>query len=303
MSGKGGSLKVILGSLAGNVAIVISKSVAAAVTGSGSMLGEAIHSTADCMNQVLLLIGNRQAESPPTELHPMGHGRSAYFYSFLVALMLFAGGGVLSINEGWEKIHKPEPVEHIPVALGVLLVGLVIESLALYQAVSALNKERGETGFFAYLRQTTDADLVVLFAENSADVLGLLLALTALGLTVATGDSRWDGAGSMVIGLLLTFVAGFLAREIKSLLDGERADPAIEKTFREEALADPQLGQVLRVLTIQQGPAQVMLAAKLNVSETVNGRQLAEAINRLEERVRARCPEVRWQFIEPDVKD
>ncbi|MBS2026718.1 MAG: cation diffusion facilitator family transporter [Deltaproteobacteria bacterium] len=299
----GGSLKVVLGSLAGNVAIVIAKVAAAVVTGSGSMLGEAIHSSADCMNQVLLLVGARQAQKPPSASHPMGYGRSAYFWSFVVALMLFFGGGVFSIREGFEKLHDPEPLSHLSAAVVILLVSLVIEALSLGQAARELNRRRGAVGFFTYLRQTTDADLVVLFAENGGDVVGLLLALGALGLSVVTGDPRWDAMGSLGIGVLLTLIAGVLAREVTSLLLGERADPAIERAFREEAAADPELGPVLRVITVQQGPAQVMIAAKIFAKPGLDAAALAHAYNRLESRMRARCPEVKWQFLEPDVED
>jgi divalent metal cation (Fe/Co/Zn/Cd) transporter len=134
-------------------------------------------------------------------------------------------------------------------------------------------------------------------------VVGLLLALGALGMAVETGDPRWDAVGSLGIGGLLTLIAGVLAREVASLLMGERADPAIESAFREEAATDPQLGEVLRVITVQQGPAQVMIAAKLKAQQGVDALALAEAYNRLEERVRKRCPEVRWQFLEPDTSD
>jgi len=298
-----GSLKVILGSLAGNAAIAAAKITAAVLTGSGSMLGEAIHSVADCMNQILLLVGARQANRPPSATHPMGYGRSAYFWSFLVALMLFFGGGVFSLREGYEKLYAHEGVEHLGVALAILLISLGIEALSLWQAARALNSRRGEVGFFAYLRQTTDADLVVLFAENGGDVVGLLLALAALGATWLTGDPRWDALGSLAIGALLTLIAGFLSREVASLLMGERADPVIEQAFREEAARDPSLGAVLTVITVQQGPAQVMIAAKLMAKAGLDAPALAEAFNRLEDRVRSRCPEVKWQFLEPDTSD
>jgi divalent metal cation (Fe/Co/Zn/Cd) transporter len=221
-----------------------------------------------------------------------------------VALLLFAGGGVFAINEGWEKVHKPEPLEHVWVGLIILLISLVLESAALWQAVSALNKQRGPVSFFPYLRQTTDVDLVVLIAENGGDVIGLLFALVALGLAVVTGDTRYDALGSIVIGVLLTAISWFLAREVHSLLLGERAHPDIENAFKEEARSDPQLGEVLRIITVQQGPSQVMLAAKIKVSDNgVTALQLAEAMNRLEARMRARCPEVKWQFLEPDTTD
>lgn len=299
----GGSLKVIIGSLVANVGIAAAKGVAAAITGSGSMLAEAIHSGADCMNQILLLVGAKQAEQPPDESHPLGYGRSAYFWSFLVALMIFFGGGVLSIREGIHKILHPDPVEHVWVGIAVLGVSLVLEAAAAMQAAGAINKKRGEVPFFAYLRATTDVDLVVLFAENTAAVIGLVFAMAALGLAVLTGDAHWDGYGSAVIGLLLTGVAFFLGREVKSLLEGERADPTIEAAFREEAAKHDCVEKVVRVITLQQGPSQVIVAAKLDVKKGVSSEALIASFNAIEAAVKARLPEVKWQFLEPDNED
>jgi cation diffusion facilitator family transporter len=299
----GGSVKVIIGSLAVNVTIAIAKGVAAAVTGSGAMLAEAIHSSADCTNQLLLLVGAKQAQTPPDESHPLGYGRAAYFWSFLVALMIFFGGGIFSIREGIHKVIHPDPVEHVWAGVAVLLVSLLLEGGATIQCYRAINAQRGKVPFFTFLRLTTDVDVVVLFAENAAAVVGLCFAMAALGLAVATGDPHWDGYGSAIIGLLLTLVAAFLGREVKSLLDGERADPRIEEAFREEVKSDARLGDVLRVITLQQGPSQVLLAAKLAVQKGLVSQELIEAFNRLEERVRKRCPDVKWQFIEPDFDD
>lgn len=297
----GGSLKVIIGSLVANLGIAAAKGVAAFITGSGAMLAESIHSSADCTNQILLLIGAKQASAPPDEHHPMGRGRAAYFWSFLVALMIFAGGGVMSIREGIHKVITPDPVEHVWVGFAVLGVSLVLEGAAALQCKRALDDARGDTPFFRHLQQTTDVDVVILFAENGAAVLGLVLAMIALALAATTGDARWDGIGSIAVGVLLTLVAFFLSREVKSLLEGERADPGVEAAFREEAAKASEWTGVLRVITIQQGPGQVMLAAKLAVKPDIESMQLARAMNDLEDRVRARRPEVKWQFIEPDV--
>lgn len=299
----GGSLKVILGSLAANLGIAVAKGVAAVVTGSGAMMAESIHSAADCTNQILLLVGAKQAAAPPDEHHPMGRGRAAYFWSFLVALMIFAGGGVMSIREGIHKVTHPDPVEHVWVGFAVLGVSLALEAAAALQCKRALDAARGDRPFFAHLAHTTDVDVVILFAENGAAVLGLVLAMAALALAATTGDARWDGIGSIAVGVLLTLVAFFLAREVKSLLEGERADPEVERAFREEAAKGSEWSDVLRVITIQQGPGQVMLAAKLAVRPGIESAALAHAMNDLEDRVRARRPEVKWQFIEPDIVD
>lgn len=298
----GGSLKVILGSLVGNVVIAGSKFVAAAITGSGSMLAEAIHSSADCTNQLLLLIGAKQASAPASEAFPMGRGRAAYFWAFAVALMVMIGGGVFSIREGFHKLSHPEPVENLLVAYVVLGVAVVIEAVAALQCFRAIQSARGKTPFFKYLSFTKDLDVVVLFAENTAALFGLLLAIIALVLAQLTGDVSYDAYGSIAIGVLLGAVAIWLAKEAKSSLDGEAADEAVEIALREEVAKDGRFKEVLRVIALQQGPGQVMVAAKLRIGEDLPATSIVAAINDLETRMRTRCPDVKWQFIEPDLE-
>ena len=301
MSGE--STGEILKSLAVNVVIAVSKGVAAFITGSGAMLAETLHSFADCGNQLLLLKGVRATRRPPDKAHPFGYGRAMYFYSFIVALLLFFGGGVFSIYEGVHKIEHPEPVQDTGVALIILLVSIVLEGWSTLGNIRAMNKRRGATGFFPYLRATKDSDLIVVFGENSAAVLGLLLAMIALVLAYETGDGRWDAAGSIAIGAVLVLVASFLAREVKSLLVGEAADPALVRQFEELADIDPNVEQVLNVLTLQQGPGEIVVAAKLRFRSGMDTDTLVEAINAFERALKARVPEVRWSFIEPDNTD
>jgi cation diffusion facilitator family transporter len=296
----GGSTRQIISSLLVNVTIAIGKGVAAALSGSGAMLAETLHSFADCGNQLLLLVGVRQAHRPADEAHPLGYGRAMYYYSFIVALLLFFGGGVFSIYEGVHKILNPEPVEDITMSLVILLGSLALEGYSTFGNVRELGRRRGAVPFFRYLRQTKDADLIVVFGENSAAVLGLVLALAALVIARQTGDGRWDGGGSLAIGLVLVGVASFLAREVKSLLVGEAADPGLRVILDELAVADPNVDAVLRVLTVQQGPGEVMLAMKLKFRDDLRTPELVEAINAFERTVKARVPEVKWSFIEPD---
>jgi cation diffusion facilitator family transporter len=291
----------IIQSLAVNLAIAVAKAVAAYFTASGAMLAEAIHSFSDCGNQILLLIGVRQAKRPPDATHPLGYGRAVYFWSFMVALMLFLGGGVFSIYEGIHKIREPEPVEHVWLGLGILLFSLLLEGGATLSNIKELNKRRAKTPFMRYLRETTDSDLVVVFAENSAAVLGLTFALGALGLASKTGDGRWDGLGSLLIGLVLVGVAVFLAVEVSSLLLGESAAPEMEKTAREIADDTPEIERVLNVLTMQQGPSEVLVHIKLAFTPTLTVREACLVINRFEERLRETHPEIRWVFVEPDI--
>jgi cation diffusion facilitator family transporter len=293
----------ILKSLAVNVVIAASKGVAAAITGSGAMLAETLHSFADCGNQLLLLLGIQQSGKPATASHPLGYGRAMYFYSFIVALLLFFGGGVFSIYEGVHKILHPEPVGDITVALIILVISLILEGWSTLGNIKTMAKRRGTTGFFRYLRETKDSDLIVVFGENSAAVLGLMFALAAVGVSKLTADGRWDAVGSLAIGLVLVGVATFLAREVKSLLVGEAADPQLIQIFEQLAELDPNVERVLNVLTLQQGPGEIVVAAKLKFRSDMDADTLVEAINAFERALKTRAPEVRWSFIEPDNTD
>ena len=301
MSGE--STREIIKSLAVNVVIACAKGVAAFLSGSGAMLAETLHSFADCGNQLLLLRGIRSAKRPADASHPLGYGRALYFYSFIVALLLFFGGGVFSIHEGIHKIMEPEAVEGITMSLIILGLSLVGEGWSCYGNVVELNKRRGETPFFQYLKETKDSDLIIVFGENSAAVLGLVFAGAALLLAHFTGDGRWDGIGSLAIGLVLVGVATFLAREVYSLLVGESADAKTIEVLNQIAEADPNIDQVLNVIAMQQGPGQVMLAMKVKLVQGLDTNGVVEAINSFEREIKVRAPSVKWSFIEPDHAD
>lgn len=298
-----GSTREVIKSLVVNVAIAVAKGVAAAISGSGAMLAETLHSFADCGNQILLLVGARSARKPADDKHPLGYGRAMYYYSFIVALLLFFGGGVFSVREGIEKIHHPEAVESITIATAILAFSFLLEGWSLYGNVVEINKRRGTKPFVRYLKDTTDSDLIVVFGENSAAVIGLVFAMIALVLAKETGDGRWDGAGSLAIGVVLLGVATFLGREVKSLLVGEAADDSLKKVCEELAESDPNVERVLRVLTLQQGPGEIVVALKLEMRAGMLTDELVEAINRYERQLKQRVPEVRWSFIEPDNAD
>lgn len=298
-----GSTREVIKSLVVNVAIAVAKGVAAVISGSGAMLAETLHSFADCGNQILLLVGARSARRPADDKHPLGYGRAMYYYSFIVALLLFFGGGVFSVREGWEKISHPEPVESITLATAILAFSFLLEGWSLYGNIVEINKRRGAKPFVRYLKDTTDSDLIVVFGENSAAVVGLIFAMIALVLAKETGDGRWDGIGSLVIGLVLLGVATFLGREVKSLLVGEAADESLKKACEELAAADPNVERVLRVLALQQGPGEIVVALKLEMRAGMLTDELVEAINSFERQLKLRVPEVRWSFIEPDNAD
>lgn len=292
----------IIQSLVANLVIAVAKGVAAIMTGSGALLAETLHTFADCGNQLLLLLGVKRARKAPDESHPLGYGRSLYFWSFMVALLLFTGGGVFSVYEGIHKILEPEPVSKIYVGLGILGFSIAIEGWATLSNVRELNRRRGATPFFRYLRETKDSDLVVIFGENAAATLGLVFAIAALGLSYVTGDARWDAVGSLAIGVVLIGVAVFLAVEVKSLLVGEAADPSVGAAVRELVAAEQGLEELLEVITIQQGPGEVMAAFKIRFTETMTANEVCKAINRFEGALRAKCPEVKWCFVEPDLE-
>ncbi|MFN8670967.1 MAG: cation diffusion facilitator family transporter [Candidatus Sericytochromatia bacterium] len=295
-----GSASHILQSLGVNSAIATAKGIAAFFTGSGAMLAEAIHSASDCINQILLLVGVKQIQKPADEKHPLGYGRSMYFWSFIVALMLFTGGGVFSIYEGIHKILEPEAVENVFLGIGILTFSLILEGGATISNIKELNSRKKNKGFFQYLKETKDSDLVVVFGENSAAVLGLLLALIALILSYVTGDSRWDGVGSFLVGIILVLVAIFLGTEIKALLLGESADSEIAENANKLVEKYENIEKVLNVISVQQGPGEVMLAMKVkfkNIASDI----LIKDINNFEKDLKEKHPEIKWSFIEPDV--
>jgi cation diffusion facilitator family transporter len=291
----------IVQSLITNAVIAAGKGVAALFTGSGAMLAETLHSAADCGNQVLLLVGVNRSKKPPDAMHPLGYGRAAYFWSFMVAQLLFLGGGVYSIYEGVHKIQHPDPVEKVWLGLLILGAALVLEGRATWSNIREMKKRAKGKPLMRYLRDTKDGDLVVVFGENSAATLGLAFAMVALVLASVTGDARWDGIGTLVIGIILVSVAVFLAIEIKSLLMGEAADPEIEAAARAIAKEHRNLQEVLQVITVQQGPGEVMVSLKVRFCPELTADQICDAINDFESAMRKRCPEARWLFLEPDI--
>jgi cation diffusion facilitator family transporter len=293
----------ILRALAANFAIACAKGVGAVITGSGAMLAETLHSLSDCINQLLLLLGLRQARKPPSDKYPLGRGRELYFWSFMVAMLLFLGGGAYSIYEGVHKLRHPEPLDSPLVAIAILGFALAVEGWAMAGAIKAINERRGERPLLRYLQETKDSDLVVIFGEDAAAVLGLAFALIAVGVAWATGDAVFDALGTLCIGSVLIGVAVFLAVEVKSLLLGEAADPMLLDHVHRIAAQDPRIEKVLRAIAVQQGPGEIMVALKLKFRDDMTASQLVTAINEFEQRLQTHVPEVKWSFVEPDHAD
>lgn len=302
MAGKGDSKRAILIALAANFAIFVAKSIAAALTYSGAMLAEAVHSLADCGNQLLLLLGMKRALQPPTVDFPLGFGKSIYFWSFLVALLLFSVGGMFSVYEGLHKLHAPEPLRWPWLAVAVLSFGLVVEAISLAGCLREVNRARGTDSLWRWFRDSRQSELIVIFGEDLAALFGLALALVAVLLTLATGNPLYDAIGTLSIGVLLIVIALFVAVEVKALLIGQSADPALGRQLRAFLSEQPEIGRVFNLITLQLG-TDVMLAAKVQMAADLPVSQAAMQINRVEAAMRSRFPEIRFSFIEPDLHD
>jgi cation diffusion facilitator family transporter len=302
MSGKADSLRSVLYALGANAAIALAKSAGAAYTGSSAMLAEAIHSFADCGNQGLLLWGMRRARKAPDADHPLGYGKAIYFWSFIVALMLFSMGGLFSIYEGLHKLGQPEPMKDAWVALAILGFGIAAESVSLWGALREIDKERGGRSHWQWFRSSRTSELVVIFGEDLAALGGLMLAFAFIVAALITGNPMWDALGSVAIGALLVLVAVLVGVEISSLLVGQSADPLVEQAMRLHLAAQPEVQRVFNLITLQLGP-DVMVAVKAAIAPQGSQTRLVDAINRVERSLRDAFPQVRWCFFEPDHTD
>ena len=302
MSANANSLRAILLALGANFAIFVAKLFAALLTGSGAMLAEAVHSLADCGNQVLLLLGMRQATRPASDEYPLGWGRALYFWSFLVAILLFSVGGMFSVYEGLHKLHDPEPLKWPWLALGVLLFGIVAESFSMRGCMVEVNKARGAQNLWTWFRETRSSELLVIFGEDLAALLGLCVAALAIGATMLTGNLLFDALGTVAIGVLLLVVAVLLAIEVKALLIGQGVEPRRRAELLRFLESRPEIADVLNLITLQMGP-DVMVAVKARMQPAASDRALIDAINTVEAAMKAQFDDIRWSFFEPDVVD
>ena len=302
MSGHGDSKKTVLYALGANFAVAVVKGLAAYFTGSGAMLAETVHSFADCGNQGLLLLGMKQSKLPPSAEYPLGQGRAIYFWSFVVALMLFSVGGVFSVYEGWHKLHSREPVQNWQWAAGVLVFGVVAESISMRACLREVAKARGERSLWRWFRETRQVELVVIFGEDLAALLGLVAALAAIVVTVATGDPVWDALGTLAIGVLLIVVAVFVAVEVKALLIGQSADPEVTAEIRAWLTARPEVEKVFHLIALQQG-SEILVSVKAKLGFAGSFADAVGVINAIEVDLKKRFPDVKWSFFEPDDAD
>jgi cation diffusion facilitator family transporter len=301
MSQTANSLKAVLFALGANFGIAAAKLIAAQLTNSGSMLAEGIHSFADCGNQLLLLLGMRQSKQAPSEDHPMGYGKVVYFWSMMVALLLFTVGGLFSVYHGVFAMQHPEPVKYLIPSIGVLAVAALLEGLALRGALAASSVERGAQSLWRWFRETRQSELIVVVGEDVAALGGLALALIALTMTAITGNSVYDAIGSVAIGVLLIVTAGLVLFEVKSLITGESVSPTLREAIREFVEAQPEVERVVNMITQQFG-AYMMVALKVKMQPMRSDKALVAAINEIEERMQRRftSPQLKYSFFEPD---
>jgi cation diffusion facilitator family transporter len=302
MSHGADSIKSIIFALCANLAIAVSKLIAAAVTGSGSMMAESIHSLADSGNQLLLLLGIKRAKRPPTPDYPLGFGKTVYFWSFIVALMLFSMGGVFSIYEGFHKFHHPESLNYPYVAIGVLLFSIIAESFSMWGCLREVNKERQGRTLRQWFKETRQSDLLVVFGEDLAALLGLCVAMIAITLTIITDNPAYDAMGSILIGVLLVVIALVIGIEVKALLIGQSVEPNQRMQMLEFLQKQDDIDEVFNLLTIQLGK-DVMVAVKAKMVNMESAESLINAVNRCEVGFKRAFPQVLWLFFEPDLED
>jgi cation diffusion facilitator family transporter len=301
MAGHGHGSKAVVAALLSNLGIAVSKLVGFLITGSASMLAEAIHSAADSGNQGLLLLGGRRAAKAADESHPFGYGRERYFWSFVVAMVLFSFGGAFATFEGIEKIRHPHELESIGVAIAILLVAIGLESYSFRTAIVEANLVRGDGGWWTFIRRSRNPELPVVLLEDFGALIGLVLALSGVTIAHLTDDARWDGLGTLSIGVLLLVISAILAFEMKSLLIGETAEPRVEDEIRRAIRADAEVTTLIHLRTQHLGPEELLVGAKVAFSPTLTMEDLSLAIDRVEVAVRAAVPAARILYIEPDV--
>ncbi|WET78476.1 cation diffusion facilitator family transporter [Amycolatopsis sp. QT-25] len=296
----GGGTKAIIAALVANAGIAAAKFTGFLITGSSSMLAESVHSLADTSNQGLLLLGQKTSQRKATRTHPFGFGRDRYFYSFIVALMLFSLGSVFALYEGIHKISHPEALTSPLVAVGILVVAIGLECYSFYTAIQESKKIKGDAGWWAFIRQAKTPELPVVLLEDAGALLGLVFALAGVGLSVITGEPVWDGIGTVTIGVLLGIIAIILIIEMKSLLIGEGASETDLDVIVDE-LAAGKVERVIHIRTLYIGPDEMLVAAKLALVPGLDTADIAQAIDDAEARVRAKVPTAKLIYLEPDL--
>lgn len=299
--GHGHGTKAIVAAFFANLGIAIAKFIGYAVTGASSMLAEGIHSLADTSNQGLLILGQRSAKRGPSESHPFGYARDRYFWAFVVSMVLFSVGGMFAIWEGVQKLLDPHEIENAWWAVGILVLGIVLEGGSFMTAVRESNRVRNQASWMEFVRHSKSPELPVVLLEDLGALIGLVLALVGISLAVITGNPVFDALGTIAIGVLLIVIAAILAVEMRSLIIGEGATPDDQAAIDEAILASEDVLTVIHRRTQHLGPDHILVAAKVEFRHDLDMRGLADAINDAEVRVRSRVPAATDIYIEPDV--
>ena len=294
--------KAIMYAFFANFGVAIAKAVAAYFTGSSSAIAEVCHSIADCGNQLLLLVGIKRAQKPADAEHPLGYGKASYFWSFMVAILLFSVGGLFSIYEGTHKLSHPEPMSHAWLLIVVLVVSIVLEGISLRGCLVEIKKARGERTLREWIKHTRSSELLVVLGEDYAAQIGLFLALGFVLLAIVTGNPVYDAIGSICIGVLLVIVAVFISIKVKALLIGRSADPETVEKIKSIIDEDQDVLELYNAVTLQMGP-KAMLAIKIRMREEMMVGAAARAINELESDTKKAIPDIGWCFVEIDVAD
>ena len=300
MSHQEASVKSIAFALSANLGIAVTKTVAAAITGSGAMLAESIHSFADCGNQGLLFLGLNAAKKKPDQKHPLGYGKEIYFWSFVVALILFSMGGLFSIYEGIHKVALHEGLKNPAIAIVVLVASMIFEGASLYGCLVQINKLRDKVTLWSWYKNSRQSELIIVLGEDTAALLGLSFALISIVLSRVTGNPVFDAIGSIGIGVLLVIVSFFLAVKVKSLLIGQSTDDETRKEILKVLEARPEIDRIFNLITLQLGP-QIMVAIKAKMTQSDSVDQLINDINACELEIKKKNPSVQWVFFEPDI--
>jgi cation diffusion facilitator family transporter len=301
MSNQNSSVKSILFALLANLGIAITKTVAAVITGSGAMLAESIHSFADCGNQGLLFLGLNASKKEPTPDHPLGYGKAIFFWSFIVALILFSMGGLFSIYEGVHKLSSHEGLTSPYIAIVVLSVSMLLEGASLWGCITQINKVKHGESLYRWFLNSRQSELVVVLGEDIAALLGLAFALVSVILSMITGNPVFDAIGSIGIGVLLVIISFFLAAKIKGLLIGQSVDLEVREEISKFLEAQPEVNKLLNLITLQLG-AQIMVAVKVKMENVDSVDQLIQNINRCEAALKKQNQAIKWIFFEPDVE-
>lgn len=291
--------KAVWAALAGNLLVAATKFAAAAVSGSAAMLSEAVHSLVDTVNELLLLYGIARSSRPPDRVHPLGYGRELYFWSFVVALLIFALGAGVSMYEGVDRWLHPVPIEHPAVIFAVLAVSLAFETASWLIGMRAFRASKRSLGWWEAFRRSKDPPVFIVVFEDSAAILGIAAAAAGTVAALLTGDSRWDGVASIGIAIILAGVAGLLARESKELLIGERADPALSDAIMRTASAIPGVCRANSIMTVQLAPNSVIATLSLDFFDYLRAPDIERAVIELEARVRRAHPMVSALFVKP----